>query len=140
MSFATPLRLFGGGVRAAVPKGPLVRQLVLAHEATTGTVKGCWVVTLKGPLIPKPALADSSVKYSPRSAYIPKPPRSTRFFADDGLQANHIRGTNIHCRPVRVESPTFLKQTDLLFPATTRPIPGSPLARVPNESVARSYL
>src|ERR1700688_1218128 len=140
MSFATPLRLFGGGVRAAVPKGPLVRQLVLAHEATTGTVKGCWVVTLKGPLMPKPALADSSVKYSPRSAYIPKPARNTRFLKRVGLQASPIRGANIHWRPVSVELETPLNPNALLFPATTRPIPGSPFASVPNESVARSYL
>ena len=111
-----------------------------AHEVLIGTVKGSCVVTLKGPLMPRPALAESSVKYSPRSAYIPKPARTTTFLKRDGLQANPIRGANIHWRPVNVELLTPLNPNALLFPATTRPIPGSPLERVPNESLARSVL
>ena len=113
---------------------------LLGQVELMGTVKGSCVVTLKGPLIPRPALAESSVKYSPRSAYMPKPPRTTTFFRRDGLQANPNRGVNIHCRPVSVELLTFLKPKALLFPATTKPRPGSPLGRVPNESVARLYL
>src|ERR1700676_343225 len=143
MRLATPERLPGGGGSGCVPKGPAVRQPVpddVLHEALTGTVKGCWVVTLKGPLMPRPALAESSVKYSPRSAYMPKPARTTRFLKRVGLQASPIRGANIHWRPVSVELETPLNPNALLFPATTRPIPGSPFASVPNESVARSYL
>src|ERR1700719_545710 len=140
MRRATPDRLLGGGANGVVPNGFCARQPGPTQEVFTGTLNGSCVVTLKGPLIPRPALAESSVKYSPRSAYIPKPARSTTFLADDGLQANPMRGANIHWRPVRVELLTPLKPNALLFPATTRPIPGWPLERVPNESVARSYL
>src|SRR5260370_38626170 len=143
MSPATPDRLPGGGGRGGVPKRAAARQPVpegVLHWELTGTVKGSCVVTLKGPLMPRPALADSSVKYSPLSAYIPKPARTTKFLREDGLQAIPIRGANIHCRPVSVELLTPLNPNALLFPATTSPIPGSPLDRVPNESVARSYL
>src|ERR1700688_4293932 len=139
---ATPCRLLGGGETGA--NGPLLRQFIagllaelLGQVALTGTVKGSCVVTLKGPLIPRPALAESSVKYSPRSAYIPKPARTTTFLRDFGLHAIPMRGANIHWRPVSVESLTPLKPNALLFPATTKPIPGSPFARVPNESLAR---
>src|ERR1700676_17773 len=104
------------------------------QEVLTGTVKGSCVVTLNGPLMPRPALAESSVKYSPRSAYIPKPARTTTFLNRDGLQAAPMRGANIHWRPVSVELLTPLNPYALLLPATTRPIPGSPLARVPKES------
>ena len=72
MSPATPDRLLGGGENGIVPKGAPARQPMPTHDALTGTVNGSCVVTLKGPLIPRPALADSSVKYSPRSAYIPE--------------------------------------------------------------------
>src|ERR1035437_6834573 len=133
-----PERLAGGGGSGVVPKGAPVRQPLPMQELSTGTVKGCWVVTLKGPLIPRPALAESSVKYSPRSAYIPKPARTTTFLRRDGLQAIPSRGANIHWRPVSVELLTPLNPNALLFPATTRPIPGAPLARVPNESQLES--
>src|ERR1035437_9601745 len=135
-----PERLAGGGGSGVVPKGAPVRQPLPMQELSTGTVKGSCVVTLNGPLIPRPALAESSVKHSPRAAYIPKPPRTTTFLRRDGLQAIPIRGANIHWRPVRVESLTPLNPKALLFPATTRPIPGSPLASVPKVSLAKSYL
>src|SRR5581483_1490770 len=107
-SAATPDKLLGGGAKGVVPNGAPARQPVPWQVESTGTVNGSWVVTLKGPLMPNPALAESSVKYSPRSAYIPKPPRTTRLCCAAGLQANPMRGANIHCRPVRVESLTFL--------------------------------
>src|ERR1700684_999342 len=127
---AASLRLAGGGANAVVPKGAPVKQPFPLQDVFTGTVNGSCVVTLNGPLMPRPALVESSVKYSPRSANIPKPPRTTTFFTCDGLHAKPIRGANIHWRPVNVESLTPLKPNALLFPATTRPIPGSPLGRL----------
>ena len=51
-----------------MPNGPAFKQPSPLQELETGTVNGCCVVTLNGPLMPEPALAESSVKYSPRSA------------------------------------------------------------------------
>ena len=45
----------------------------------TGTVKGSSAVTPNGPLMPNPALGESSLKNSPRSKYRPKPARTTTF-------------------------------------------------------------
>ncbi len=68
-----------GVAGSVVPNGVLDRQFndvvqpdeqvgeAAPQSAVSGTVKGSWVVTLNGPLIPNPALADNSVKYSPRS-------------------------------------------------------------------------
>ena len=63
-----------GGAGSVVPKGALERHLAevvqpveqvgeaAPQSAVSGTVNGSCVGTLKGPLIPKPALAASSVK------------------------------------------------------------------------------
>ena len=72
-SAATPFRLVGTA-GSVVPNGVFERQFRAAAQlpgvvpAVTGIVKGSCVVTLNGPLIPRPALVDNSVKYSPRSA------------------------------------------------------------------------
>src|SRR5579863_4726703 len=120
-----PLKLLGGGGGAVVPKGAEKQFGPLQVDSCT-SVKGCSVVTPKGPLIPPPALGDSSVKNSPRSAYRPNPARITVCLRNLGLQAAPMRGWKSHCRPLRVESLeqklAFVAQNCLLFPATTSPI------------------
>src|ERR1700730_16264663 len=111
-SALTPERLLGGGGGAAVPNGLLLRHCTPMHEVFRGTVKGCSAVTPKGPLMPSPALGENSVKNSPRSAYSPKPARTTRFFTKPGVQAMPMRDSRIHSRPVNVKS--YLQKEDLV--------------------------
>ena len=111
-----------------MPNGLLLKHPCPEQDVLNGTLKGCWVVTPNGPLIPIPALGESSLKNSPRSAYKPKPARTTTFLKKLGLQATPIRGSSSHWRPVSVESSAqklgfgLVPQNCLLFPATTSPM------------------
>ena len=64
---ATPDRLLGGGASGVVPKGAPVRHPCPCMWRN-GDGEGLLCGDAEGPAYARPALAESSVKYSPRSA------------------------------------------------------------------------